>query len=98
MPSDDGLRLDDFERVQHIGSQPIERGKHEAIEVADSHPLWRSTPQYVELMSKDEDFGLQRGARPEQSDCGAPDQPEEIAHRNHYRPIRWAPSAVLGFR
>jgi hypothetical protein len=39
-------------------------------------------------MSKDEDFGLQRGARPEQSDHGAPVQPDEIAHRNDYQPIR----------
>jgi hypothetical protein len=39
-------------------------------------------------MSKDEDFGLQRGARPEQPDHGAADQSEEITHRNNYLPIR----------
>src|SRR5262249_6253273 len=62
------------------------------------HPLWRSTPQYIKLMSKDEDFRLQRGTRPEQSDHGASNQPEEIAHRNDYQPIRSWPSAVFGLR
>ena len=28
----------------------------------------RFAPQHIELMSKDQDFGLQRGPRPEQSD------------------------------
>jgi hypothetical protein len=33
MPSDDGLRLEDFHRVQHLRSQPIEPRKHQAIDV-----------------------------------------------------------------
>jgi len=49
-------------------------------------------------MSKDEDFGLQRGTRPEQTDHGATNQPEEIGHRNDYQPIRSWPSAVFGLR
>src|SRR5262245_53354182 len=95
-PTDDRLRLDDFHRVQHFWSQPIQPGKNQAIDVADGHPLWRSTTQYIELMSKGEDFGLQRGTRPEQSDHGAPNQPEEIAH--DYQPIRSWQSAVFGLR
>jgi RNA-directed DNA polymerase len=31
MPSDDGLRLEDFHRLQHLGSQVIEPRKHQAI-------------------------------------------------------------------
>jgi hypothetical protein len=49
-------------------------------------------------MSKDKNFGLQSSSRPEQSDHSVPDQPEEIAHRGDYRPIRSRPSAVLGLR
>jgi hypothetical protein len=44
MPSDDGLRLEDFHRVQHLGSQVIEPRKHQAIDIADGYPLWRPTP------------------------------------------------------
>jgi hypothetical protein len=39
-------------------------------------------------MPKDENFGLQGCARPEQPSHGVPDQLEEIAHRGDYRPIR----------
>ena len=88
MPSDDGLRLDDFHRVQHLGSQVTEPRKHQAIDIADGNPLGRPTPQHIELMPKGENFGLQGCARPERPGHGVPDQPEEIAHRNGYQPIR----------
>jgi hypothetical protein len=63
MPSDDGLRLEDFHRVQHLGSQVIEPRKHQAIDIADGYPLGRPTPQHIELMPKGENFGLQGRAR-----------------------------------
>jgi hypothetical protein len=76
------------QRVQHLGSQAIEPSKHQAIDVADGDPLGRSTPQHIELMAKDENFGLQRCARPEQPGHFASDQLEEITHRRDYQPIR----------
>src|SRR5580704_17177382 len=88
MPTDDRFRLEDFQRIQHYRNQPIEPRKHQSIDIADGHPVWRLASQHIELMSKDEDLGLQRGARPEQSEHGAADQPEEIAHGNDYQPIR----------
>jgi hypothetical protein len=87
MPSDDRLGLEDFQCVQNIRSQPIEPSEHQPVDVADGHPLRRSTHQHIELMSKDEDFGLQRRSRPEQSDRRPPDQPEELAHGSDYQPI-----------
>jgi hypothetical protein len=98
MPSDDGLRLEDFHRVQHLGSQVIEPRKHQAIDIADGYPLGRPTPQHIELMPKGENFGLQGRARTEQPGHGVPDQLEKIAHRRDYRPIRRRSTAVLGLR
>ena len=63
MPSDDGLRLEDFHRIQHLGSQVIEPRKHQAIDIADGYPLGRPAPQHIELMPKGENFGLQGCAR-----------------------------------
>jgi S-ribosylhomocysteine lyase LuxS involved in autoinducer biosynthesis len=63
MPSDDGLRLEDFHRVQHLGSQVIEPREHQAIDIADGNPLGRATPQHIELMPAGENFGLQGCAR-----------------------------------
>ncbi len=46
MPSDDGLRLEYFHRVQRLRSQAIEPRNHQAIDVSDGDPLGRSTPQH----------------------------------------------------
>jgi hypothetical protein len=88
MPSDDGLRLEDFHRVQHLGSRVIEPRKHQAIDIVDGNPLGRPIPEHIELMPKGENFGLQGCARPEQTGHGVPDQLEEITHRGDYQPIR----------
>ena len=79
MPTQDGLGLEDLERVERLGGEVKEPDKQQSIDVADGHPLRRFAPQYIELMSKDEDFSLQRCARPDEFDHRAPNQSAEIA-------------------
>jgi hypothetical protein len=88
MPPDYRFRPKDFQRVQNIRMQLIKSGKHPTIDVAEDYPLSRFTPQYIELMPKNKDFGLQGSPRPEQPDDSAPDQSAEIAHSSDYQPIR----------
>src|SRR5262245_9173440 len=74
------------------------------ITLADGHPRWRFTSQYIE----DKNFGLQRGTRrtrisacnaaPEQPGHKAPNQPEEIEHRTEYHPICMCRPVSLGLR
>jgi phage terminase large subunit-like protein len=64
-----------------LRNQATEPRKHQAIDVSDGNPLGRSPPQHIELMAKDENFGLQRCARPQQPGHCVPGQPEEITHR-----------------
>src|SRR5262249_20762964 len=90
VPADDGLRFDYPQSVQHPGGQTIES--------AQSHSLRGFALQQIELMSQNQNFGLQRSPRPEQSDQSAPDQRAKIAHRIEYQPIRGRRSAVLGLR
>jgi hypothetical protein len=73
MPTDQRFRLEDFQRVQNSGGQVIEPGKDEAIQVAEGCSFCGFAPQHIELVSKDEDFSLQRGPRSEQSDHDRPD-------------------------
>jgi hypothetical protein len=73
MPADNRLRPEDFERVEHLGRQAIEPTKHQGIDVADGYPLRRFAPQHIELVSKDKDFKLQCGPRPEQPGYRTPD-------------------------
>ena len=85
MPSDDGLRLEDFHRVQHLRSQAIEPRKHQAIDVSDGDPLGRSTPQHIDMSGwrRDEDVGLQR--------CGDRNSPVTAYQIN----LRRSPIAVI---
>src|SRR5271155_5066411 len=65
VPTDHRLRLEDFQRIEHLRSQTIEPGEHQAINVAESHSLGRSAMQHIELVSKEQDFSMQRSPRPE---------------------------------
>jgi hypothetical protein len=48
-------------------------------------------------MAKNENFGLQRRAGPEQPGHKAPNQPEEVDHRSEYHPIHRYRAADFGF-
>src|SRR6266446_9107401 len=60
VPADHRLRLENFQGLQYSRSHMIERGKHQPVNVAKRQSLWGFAPQHVELMSTDEDLGLQR--------------------------------------
>jgi hypothetical protein len=57
------VRFSDFDSGPR--SQTIEPGKHQAINVAESHSLGRSAMQHIELVSKEQDLRMQRSPRPE---------------------------------
>ena len=80
MPTDHCFRLDDLQSVQHLRGQTINPGKHQTIDIVEIHPLRRFAPKYIKLVPKQNDFGLQRGLRLEQSNRRKPNQPAKIAH------------------
>ena len=65
LPCEREGRLEDFPRIEQLRSQTMEPGKHQAINVAESHSLGRSAMQHIELVSKEQDFSMQRSPRPE---------------------------------
>src|SRR5712691_124718 len=98
VPAHQRLRPYNLQSVQHPGSQAIEPNKQQAVDAVEGHSLRRFPPQDVELVPKHEDFSFQLSPRPEQPDQCVPDQPEKIAHRANYQPIRGRQSAVLSLR
>src|SRR6516165_991689 len=97
MPCDHGRRLENCQRVTHAGHQAIEASENEPIDVAEDKALRRLAPKHIDLMAKNENFGLQRCAGPEQPGHEAPKQPEEVDHRTQYHPIRRYRPAHFGF-
>jgi len=94
VPADYCFGLENFQRVQHIGCEAIEASEHEPIDVVEDEALGRLALQHIELMTKNENFSVQRSARPEQPGHKAPNQPADIAHNIEYHPIRRRSSAI----
>src|SRR5271154_6523066 len=86
MPTDHGLRPDDFQSVQNARCQPIQPGKHQTVDAAEGQSLRRFTSQHVELMTKRQDLCLQRRSRSEQSDQRQPDHTANISHQPRASP------------
>ena len=98
MPRNHCRGFENGQCVKHFGHQAIETGEHKPIDVPEDKPLWGLAPQHIKLMTKDENFSVQRSAGLEQPGHNAPNQPAEIAHRIDYHPICRRPSVLLGFR
>jgi hypothetical protein len=60
------------QRVTHAEHQAIETSENEPIDVAEDKALRRLTPKHVDLVAKNENFGLQGCAGPEQAGHKAP--------------------------
>ena len=97
VPADHRLRFEDLQSVQHPGHQTVKSNKHQAVNVAQGHSLRGFAPQHIELVSENKDLAFQRSSRPQQSDQGAPDQPENIAHRTEGSTNSRAPVSRFGF-
>ena len=77
---------------------PGRRDQNEPINAVENKPLRRLALQYIELMTEDENFGVQRSLGSQQPSRKTPHQSKEIAHRTECQPIRRRPSATLGLR
>ena len=64
MPTDDGLRLHDHQGIHNARRKPIEAGKNQTIEIAESEPLRRFSSQHIELVAQRQDLRLKRCNNP----------------------------------
>ena len=60
MPTDNGLRLDDYQGIHNAWRNPIEAGKDQTVESAESEPLRRFSSQHIELVAQRQDLRLER--------------------------------------
>src|SRR6266481_5480599 len=66
VPTDDGIRLHNRQRVDGIWHQTIQPNKDQAIHGTEGHSLRHMPSLDVKLMTKDQDLSFQRDPRPEQ--------------------------------
>jgi hypothetical protein len=66
VPTDDGIRLHNRQRLDGIWHQTIQPNKDQAIHGTEGHSLRHMPSLDVKLMTKDQDLSFQRDPRPEQ--------------------------------
>ena len=59
MPTDNRLRLNDHQGLHNARRKPIEAGKNQTIEIAESEPLRRFPSEHSELMAQRQDLSFE---------------------------------------
>src|SRR5712664_4792479 len=99
MPSNDGLRVDNRDSVQHRRKQAIEPDKEQSVRHRQLRLRGYALTQHVQLMPQHDDLGFQPRLRLERRDRDVKKQAQERDHRgsayliSHVTPARMEYSA-----
>jgi hypothetical protein len=63
VPTNHGLTPDDGQRVYNAGSEAIQANQHQSLEGPENSSLRGIAPQYIDLLSENQDFRLQPPSR-----------------------------------
>jgi hypothetical protein len=80
MPADNGVRLDDRQRIANFREQPIETNEYHSVDGAEGEFLWSSSPQNVDLLPQRPNLRLKHYPRPDQIDNHPTNEPAKIPH------------------
>ena len=75
MPTNNGVRLHDRQRIANFRKQPIQANEYQSVNGAEGEFLWSRPPQNVDLLSQRQIFCLERYPRPKQIDNHPTNQP-----------------------
>jgi len=81
VPTNHGLRPDDGQRVYNARSEAIQPNQHQSVESAENKSLPGFAPQYIDLLSENQDFRFKPHSRAKQPSQRRPQQHEYIDHR-----------------
>src|SRR3979411_3246277 len=80
MPFDNGLRLDDRQRIANARAKPIEANKNQSVDGAEGLFLRSGSPQNVYLLPPHPNFHLKRCPRPKPIYDHPTHQTDKISH------------------
>src|SRR5260370_25196119 len=75
MPFDNGLRLNNRQRIANARAKPIEANKNQSVDGAEGLFLRSGSPQNVYLLPQHPNFCLKRRPRPDQIDDRPTNEP-----------------------
>ncbi len=80
MPTQDGLRLYDTNRLKDRRAQPIGPDKNQSIDRTEVRPAWRSSSQDGQLMPENQNLDLKPRPRFEQRCNKTEDEAHSVDH------------------
>ena len=80
MPANNGIRLNDRQRIANFRKQPIETNEYQSVDGTEGEFLWSSPPQNVYLLPQRPNLCLERCPRPEQIDDRPTNKSAKIPH------------------
>jgi len=98
MPADNGVRLNDRQRIANFREQPIETNEYQSVEGTEGAFLWSSPPQDVYLLPQRPNLCLKRCPRPHQIDNRPTKEPAKIPHRTKASPDYRLTASRIGLR
>src|SRR5665647_820051 len=97
MPTNNGVRLHDRQRIANFREQPIETNEYQAVDGAEGEFFWSSSPQNVYLLPQSPNLCLECCPRPDQIDNRPTNQPEKIPHYTTSSPDSPLPASRMRF-
>jgi hypothetical protein len=80
MPADNGVRLNDRQRIANSRKQPIETNEYQSVDGTEGEFLWSGPPQDVYLLPQRPNLCLEHCPRPEQIDERPTNKSAKIPH------------------
>ncbi len=68
MPTDNGVRPHDRQRIANLWKQPTETSEYQAVDGGEDEFLWSSPPQNIDFLPQCPNLCLKRCPRPDQID------------------------------
>jgi len=97
MPTNNGVRLHDRQRIANFREQPIETNEYQAVDGAEGEFFWSSSPQNVYLLPQSPNLCLECCPRPDQIDNCPTNEPEKIPHYTTSSPDSPLPASRMRF-
>ncbi|HEY4721641.1 MAG TPA: hypothetical protein VII92_07335, partial [Anaerolineae bacterium] len=98
MPADNGVRLNDRQRIANSREQPIETNEYQSVDGIEGVFLWSSPPQDVYLLPQRPNLCLERCPRPEQVDDRPTNKSAKIPHPTTGLPDSRLTASRIGLR
>jgi hypothetical protein len=97
VPTDNGFRLHNRQRIANVRKQSIQTNEYQSVDSAEGEFLWSSPPQNVYLLPQRPNLCLKRRSRADQIDDHPTNKPAKIPHGTTASPDSLSTASQIRF-